>query len=98
MSAKRAMQLTSDERCWYCYGTLAAAYAQVGEFKQAVATQIRGIAALPSDISSRERVEHLRRLDLYLSKKAYAFPHPEAPVSVSSMIPPQILGITFGGI
>ncbi len=97
-SAKRAMELTNNTRCWYCYGTLAAAYAQIGDFKEAVATQIQVIAALPTDISSRERVEHLRRLDLYLSKKTYTFPHPKAPVSVSSMIPPQILGFAFGGI
>lgn len=97
-AAERAVRLANNERCWYCYGTLAAAYANVGQFKDAVAAQIRVIAALPNDISSRERVEHLRRLDLYLSRKTYSFTNPATSVSASSMIPPHIVAFALGGI
>ena len=90
VAAERAVSLSDRSRSWHCHGTLAAAYAQDGQFDKAVDSQLHAIATMPRGISVRERVEQLRRLDLYLSKKPYEFPRPATSVAnISSLIPPQ---------
>jgi hypothetical protein len=66
--AKRACELSSGELA-SCVGTLAAAYAEVGEFEAASDTQRKAIGMLSTKDTLMET--YRSRLALYVSHKPY---------------------------
>lgn len=64
--AKNAVEL---QDAWYTHGTLAAAYAELGEFDKAVAEQDKKLEFKTLD--AKEREEGIKQLSLYKAKKPY---------------------------
>ena len=64
--ASKAVELSGGK--WQCLATLAAAYADRGDFKKAQKLQSQAIGLAPSD---REKRELDARLERYKAKKAY---------------------------
>jgi tetratricopeptide (TPR) repeat protein len=69
-SAKRACELTNWKHA-YMIGTLAAAYAETGDFEAAVKRQTEAIGLLADE---KEKDDFRTRLKLYQEKKAYRQP------------------------
>lgn len=65
-SATRACELDAAQ-IPNCVGTLAAAYAEAGDFDNAVKWQLRAIALAPNSVKS----EHQTRLELFRSRRPY---------------------------
>ncbi len=65
--AARACDLSAGKQ-WQCLATLAAAYAEKGDFKKAMKIQGMAIDLAPTD---REKRQLDKRLDQYKSKKPY---------------------------
>jgi tetratricopeptide (TPR) repeat protein len=65
--ASRACELSAG-RQWQCLATLAAAYADKGDFKRALKVQAQAIDLAPTD---KEKRELDKRLDRYKAKKPY---------------------------
>jgi tetratricopeptide (TPR) repeat protein len=68
ISGRRACEITGWKEP-HCMATLAAAYAESGDFESAVDLQQKAIGALP--LKSRERHELQKVLDRYKAKKPY---------------------------
>ena len=68
-SAKKAMELAGPNPAWNYHGTLAAAYAEAGDFDKAVAEQTKALES--KDIDKDERAKMEKRLELYKAKKPY---------------------------
>ena len=66
--ATEACELTRWKQ-WQCVGTLAAAYAEMGDFTQAIKHQMKALAL--TGATEQERVEEQQRLQLYEEGKAY---------------------------
>ena len=65
--ATKASELT-ELKVWFCLGTLAAAYAETGDFVKAINWQEKAIEIDPSD-----KKGSLERLDLYKASKPYRY-------------------------
>jgi tetratricopeptide (TPR) repeat protein len=68
VSAKKACQL-SEWKDWNCIGTLAAAYAESGDFEQAVKYQKQALSM--EALTDAERAEEEMRLKLFKQRKPY---------------------------
>jgi tetratricopeptide (TPR) repeat protein len=70
-NASRACQ--TDAGHWYCIGTLAAAYAESGDFGRAKALQTSAIqmAATDKSVTDKDKAEMNSRLELYQQGKPY---------------------------
>ena len=82
--ATTACELT-EYRHWYCLTSLAAAYAEQGNFAQAVDCQIRALGLLPAEVDAATLDEERQRLEGYFQHQPYRareaapvafFPHP----------------------
>lgn len=69
-NATKACELTNWKH-WRYLSTLAIAYAQSGEFAEAVAYQQRALNLLPADIQDRWKVNFEQRLSLFQSHRSY---------------------------
>jgi Flp pilus assembly protein TadD len=70
-AARRACELL-DWKPWYCVGTLAAAYAEAGDFSEAVSRQKQVLDM--TGMNKAERTEAEAHLGLYAQRKAYHEP------------------------
>jgi Flp pilus assembly protein TadD len=70
-AAKKACELV-DWKLWYFVGTLAAAYAEAGEFPEAVSRQKQALGM--KGMNERERAEAEAHLGLYEQRKPYHEP------------------------
>jgi Flp pilus assembly protein TadD len=70
-AARKACELM-DWKLWYCVGTLAAAYAEAGEFSRAVGYEKQALSM--GGLNNKERIEALEELQLYQQKKPYHEP------------------------
>jgi Tfp pilus assembly protein PilF len=84
MSGRRACDITGWNEP-HCLATLAAAYAESGEFELAVDMQQKAIDAL--DKTSRERREYQKVLDRYKAKKPYRHLNVFQEIGVASFKP-----------
>ena len=66
---KKALALADKSQSYLYMDSLAAAYAEVGRFGDAVSLQSRAISLLPKDYNEKERDEFNRRLQLYKQHK-----------------------------
>lgn len=69
--AKTACEL-EGWKTWYCVGTLGAAYAELGDFQQAINSQKRAMN-MPGP-TDKDRTDAEKRLDLYQQGKPYREP------------------------
>ena len=69
-NATKACELTEWKKAIYV-DTLAAAYAEAGDFDSAVKWQKKAVDLLPEDVSAESRVDYESRLKLYKSGKPY---------------------------
>lgn len=67
-AARKACELT-QWKMWQCLGTLAAAYAEAGDFAQAVKYQQQALAE--PKLSANERADETARLQLYQAGKPF---------------------------
>jgi tetratricopeptide (TPR) repeat protein len=70
-NASRACQ--TDAGHWYCIGTLAAAYAESGDFERAksLQTSVIQMAATDKSVTDKDKAEMNSRLELYKQNKPY---------------------------
>jgi tetratricopeptide (TPR) repeat protein len=67
-TAQKACEL-EEWKAWYCVGTLAAAYAEVGDFEQAVKCEKQAMSM--SGLTDTNRAEAQQQLELYQQRKPY---------------------------
>ena len=70
--ALEAMKLAGVDAYWGHHAALAAAYAETGDFDQAVASQEKGLA--DTSLDEEDRANMQSRLELYQSKKPFRRP------------------------
>jgi regulator of sirC expression with transglutaminase-like and TPR domain len=70
MFVQKALELQPDSRQYYL-DTLAAAYAETGDFQKAVVIQEEAIALLQAEFSPEELFKYMQRLEQYKVKKPW---------------------------